>query len=62
MTTDRQKRAVLFCESVCPEAKFSGDINDFNQVSDFLNEWLDYAKGVANEIESVDWFEINGYD
>lgn len=62
MTTEKQKKAVAFCESMCDEAKFEGDINDFDQVSSFLSEWLDHAKCVASEIEAVNWFEISGYD
>lgn len=61
MTTQRQKRAVAFCESMC-DVEFQGDINDFLTVSAFLSEHLDYAKEVADECMGVDWAEINGYD
>lgn len=43
MTTDRQKRAVDFCERVL-EIRFTGDINDHNLVSSFLNKNLELAK------------------
>lgn len=43
MTTDRQKRAVDFCERVL-EIKFTGDINNHNLVSEFLNKNLKLAK------------------
>lgn len=43
MTTDRQKRAVHFCEKVL-EIKFIGDINDYNLVSRFLSKNLKLAK------------------
>lgn len=30
MTTERQKKAVAFCETWLKDAKFTGDINNFN--------------------------------
>lgn len=52
MTTERQKRAVRFCEAMT-DAEFEGDINDFNAVSAFLSEHLDHAKCVADEIQGL---------
>ena len=43
MTTDRQKRAVYFCEQWL-NVTFNGDINNFQQVSNFLSEYLKEAK------------------
>ena len=43
MTTKRQKAAVNFCEEWL-DISFEGDINDFNQVSNFLSIHLDHAK------------------
>ena len=61
MTTKRQKMAVSFCEEFT-DGKFEGDINDFNQVSRFLSEWLDHAKCVAEDVMSVNEWDINGWD
>lgn len=61
MTTERQKKAVAFCESMC-DIEFAGDINDFKAVSAFLSEHLDNAKCVAEECMAVDYLDINGYD
>ena len=43
MTTDKQKRAILFCNKVLSE-KFEGDINNFREVSDYLSQHLEEAK------------------
>lgn len=43
MTTDRQKSAVHFCEQWL-NVTFSGDINNFQQVSNFLSKYLKEAK------------------
>lgn len=43
MTTNRQKNAVRFCEEVL-DINFNGDINNFQQVSKFLELYLDSAK------------------
>ena len=52
MTTDRQKAAVNFCEEWL-NVTFEGDINDFQQVSNFLSIYLDEAKIVSEDaIES----------
>lgn len=42
MTTDRQKRAVRFCEKWL-HIVFNGDIDNFNEVSVFLSKHLDNA-------------------
>lgn len=49
MTTKRQKDAVHFCEEWL-KVPFEGDINNFNQVSDYLSEYLEEAKQFATEI------------
>lgn len=52
MTTRRQKAAVNFCESVL-NITFKGDINNFDEVSEFLSEYLEQAKVIAEDaIES----------
>ena len=43
MTTDRQKAAVHFCEQWL-NITFNDDINNFQQVSNFLSEYLEEAK------------------
>jgi len=47
MTTDKQKRAVRYCENWLKDVKFKGDINNFNEVSNFLSKHLDAAKDIA---------------
>ena len=49
MTTSRQKAAVHFCEQWL-KVTFEGDINNFNEVSNFLSEYLEEAKMLALEI------------
>lgn len=49
MTTPRQKAAVHFCEQWL-NVTFEGDINNFNEVSEFLSEYLEDAKITATEI------------
>lgn len=44
MTTDKQKRAVIFCERILHNIIFRGDINDSIDVSKFLSEHLEDAK------------------
>lgn len=52
MTTKRQKAAVNFCEQVL-DISFKGDIDNFNEVSEFLSEYLEQAKIIAEDaIES----------
>lgn len=48
MTTKRQKEAVYFCEEWL-DISFEGDINNFNQVSNFLSMYLDSAKSTFND-------------
>ena len=48
LVTERQKRAVQFCESML-NISFNGNINDYSQVSKFLSDNLDYAKIVYEE-------------
>lgn len=48
MTTKRQKEAVHFCEEWL-DISFEGDINNFNQVSNFLSMYLDSAKSTFND-------------
>lgn len=49
-STDRQKAAIHFCESWL-QIKFTGNINDFYEVSDFLSEYLELAKDQYTEIK-----------
>ena len=49
MTTPRQKAAVNFCETCIEEAHFDGDIENFKEVSDFLSQYLDAAKTIAED-------------
>lgn len=50
MTTPRQKAAVSFCEELL-DIPFTGDINNFRQVSDYLSEYLNDAKYLYQEIK-----------
>lgn len=56
MITDRQKKAVKFCETIL-NVKFEGDMNNHQQVSNFLNKYLDYAKELRDELLGLD---LNG--
>lgn len=49
MTTQRQKAAVHFCEQWL-NVPFEGDIENFNQVSNYLSMYLEDAKWTAEEI------------
>ena len=49
MTTDRQKAAVYFCEQWL-NVTFEGNIENKYQVSIFLGEYLQEAKGLYNEL------------
>ena len=49
MTTDRQKAAVHFCEQWL-NITYNSDINNFQQVSNFLLEYLGEAKLIYEEI------------
>lgn len=59
-STDRQRRAVHFIEDWCG-ITFNGDINNFYEVSDFLSDYLDDAKEIANDACASYWSMINGY-
>ena len=50
MATDKQKAAVHFCEQWL-NVTFNGDINNFQQVSNFLSIYLEEAKSLYNEIK-----------
>ena len=50
MITDKQKAAVHFCEQWL-NITFEGDIEDKNQVSEFLKEYLQEAENIYNEIK-----------
>lgn len=50
MITNKQKAAVHFCEQWL-NITFEGDIEDKNQVSEFLKEYLQEAKDLYNEIK-----------
>lgn len=49
MTTDKQKAAVHFCKKWL-NVTYNGDINNFQQVSNFLSEYLEEAKLIYEEI------------
>ncbi len=49
MTTKRQRAAVHFCEDWL-HVSFEGDINNFKEVSNFLSQYLDDTKNLAEEI------------
>lgn len=51
-TTPRQRAAVHFCEEWLYNVTFTGDINNFKQVSNFLSMYLDKAKEIASEAEA----------
>ena len=48
-STERQRAAVHFCEQWL-NVTFSGDINNFQQVSKFLSKYLKEAKLIYSEI------------
>lgn len=48
-STERQRAAVHFCEQWL-NVTFSGDINNFQQVSKFLSKHLEEAKLIYSEI------------
>ena len=50
MVTDKQKASVHFCEQWL-NITFKGDIEDKHQVSEFLEEYLQEAKDLYNEIK-----------
>ena len=50
MTTGRQKAAVHFCEQWL-NITFNDDINNFQQVSNFLSEYLEEAKNLYEEVK-----------
>ena len=58
MTTNKQKAAVHLCEQWL-NVTYNGDINNFQQVSNFLSEYLEGAKltykEIACEYESYLW-------
>lgn len=60
MTTKRQRDAVRYCENML-DIKFNGDINNFNQVSSFLNQYLEEAKIREEDILQCydDYFAFN---
>ena len=56
MTTERQKKAVSFCEEIL-DIKFTGDIDNFNEVSVFLSRYLEAAKDLWGDmVESYQSF------
>ena len=59
MTTDRMKRAVKFCEDWY-SPKFTGDVNNFQEVSNYLGKYLNAAKNLASEVY-YDWVAEYGY-
>ncbi len=57
-STERQRRAVSFVEEWC-NISFEGNIDDFYEVSDFLADYLDTAKEIAEDAESAYWSTIS---
>ena len=53
-STERQRRAVSFVEEWC-NISFEGNIDDFYEVSDFLADYLDTAKEIAEDATSAYW-------
>ena len=49
MTTQRQKFAVCFCEHWL-NVPFEGDLDNFEQVSEYLSMYLEDAKWTAEEL------------
>lgn len=52
MTTERQKRAIAFCNQMCHE-KFDGDLDNFKEVFDYLSKHLNEAKESASRPKKV---------
>ena len=50
-STERQRRAVSFVEEWC-NISFEGNIDDFYEVSDFLADYLDTAKEIAEDADA----------
>lgn len=59
-STAKQKAAVHFCEQWL-HTVFEGNIEDFYEVSDFLSDYLDLAKEIAEDASASYWSMINGY-
>lgn len=57
-STERQRRAVSFVEEWC-NISFEGNIDDFYEVSDFLADYLDTAKEIAEDATSAYWSTIS---
>ena len=51
-STERQRRAVSFVEEWC-NISFEGNIDNFYEVSDFLADYLDTAKEIAEDATSA---------
>lgn len=49
-TTEKQRQAVKFCEEWC-NVEFIGNINNYYEVSNFLEDFLDEAKRAYEEIK-----------
>lgn len=49
MTTESQRRAVLFCVDTL-RVPFRGDLNDFDDVHEFLDDHLERAKLVKKQM------------
>lgn len=58
MVSKKQKEAVKFCEQVL-NIKFVGNINDFNDVSNFLFDYLDDAKDIC--YEALESYPVDRY-
>lgn len=50
-STTKQRAAIHFVEEWC-NITFEGDINNFYEVSDFLSDYLDAAKEIAEDAQA----------
>lgn len=56
MVTDKQKSLVSFCEEWL-NIEFEGNLNDKEEVEEFLNSYLSDAESIYNEVRC----EYEGY-
>ena len=65
MTTDRQKKAIWFCNKTI-STKFEGDVDNFDEVSSYLSQHLEEAKKQAEQNYSLRCYSrgvnVNVYD
>ncbi len=49
LSTNKMRRAVMYCENWCNDAHFIGNIDDFYEVHAFLNRYLVKAQENASK-------------